>query len=305
MKELIGLIGGKSGDSITDELHKKNKRVLLIVGKENEPGTDKADIVLVKELNYKEEIYKSIIENKITKVIIATGHILAIELAEYLKERNISISINVELSKLCKDKYLFKQYIESKGFKTPKYKYLNYKKTKADELELLVEAIKLPCVLKSTIDVIQPQLINNIKELKDEILKIFNLNSDVLIEEYIDGNDCTVAIYSDGIEVRDLGVTYWSKAKEHKLRGFENAYSINLSDYLELEVLRISHELAKTIDLLGLCRVDFIVKGEEIYILEVNSVIVCGYTGNIPQLFKEKNINLAEVSVETALSILA
>lgn len=304
MKELIGVIGGKSGDSITDELHKKNKKVLLISGKADEPGTDNADIVVIKNLTHKEEIYQSIIENKVKKVIIGTGHILAIELAQYLKDRNISISINIELSKLCKDKYLFKRYIENKGFKTPKYKYLEYKETNMNELQLICKDIELPCVLKSTIDLTQPQLIHNSEDLKNEITGIFNLKSDVLIEEYIDGSDCTVAVYSDGIKIKDLGIIYWSKAKDCKLKGFRNAHSVKLSDDIEEEVISISHKLAEAINMLGVCRIDFIIQNSKIYILEVNSISVCGYTGFLYHLFKERNINIADISVETALSIM-
>ena len=43
VKTMIGLIAGKSGDSLTDELHDLGYQVALVVGKEQEPGTEKAD----------------------------------------------------------------------------------------------------------------------------------------------------------------------------------------------------------------------------------------------------------------------
>lgn len=304
MKELIGVIGGKSGDAITYELKKIDKKVLLIVGKENEPGVNDADIVLVKNLSEKEYIYKFLISHNVKKVIIATGHILAIELAEFLKERNISVSIDIDFTKLCKDKYIFKEFIKDKGFKTPSHKYIKYNENNREHIDSIIEETELPCVLKSTIDKTQPQLIHNKIDMKNEIEKILSLNSDLIIEEYINGNDCTVAICSDGNEIINLGITYWSKAKENNLKGFKNAYSIKMSEEIENEIISIANKLAIAIGVLGLCRVDFIVQNEEIYILEVNSVVVCGYTGTLYPFFKEQNINLAEMAVQTALKIM-
>jgi len=56
--------------------------------------------------------------------------------------------------------------------------------------------------LKSAVDAVQPVKANSVAELKEAVEKVRATNTAVLIEEYIKGNDCTVAVESDGKNVR-------------------------------------------------------------------------------------------------------
>lgn len=303
MEEVLGLVGGRSGEALTDSIHKKNKKVALIIGDKNGSGYDKADYVFQSDLSNKDEILEFFKSRNVRNVIIGTGHILAFELAEYLEKNNINISVNIEASYLCKDKYLFKSTIEKLGIKTPQSllikEYNDIKKyLKKDGGE-----IKLPCVLKSNIDVVQPELIHEKEKIIEKAKYILSLGSKVLIEEYIDGNDCTVLVCNDKNNVKSSPVLYYSKAKEYNLEGFKNAKSEKMNEQLELNLTSLSERIIQSLDIIGVSRVDYIVRENEIYVLEVNSVILSCYESTVMPMYKLNNINVADNIVETAISI--
>lgn len=49
--QTIGLIAGKSGDSLTDELHKRGYRVAIVCGRMREAGYDSADEKVISKIS--------------------------------------------------------------------------------------------------------------------------------------------------------------------------------------------------------------------------------------------------------------
>lgn len=303
MKEVIGLIGGRSGEALTDSLHKKDIQVALIIGKKDESGYEKAEYVLESDLSKKEDIYNFFSNKGVKNIVIGTGHILAFELAEYLEKRNLNVSVNIEASYLCKDKYVFKSIIEKLNIKTPKYLLIKENSNLNEFIYHIQEQIKLPCVIKSTIDRVQPELVYEKELLIEKIENILRLNSDVLIEEYIDGSDCTVPVKSDGKRINSLEVLYWSKAKELNLKGFKNPRANKLDKSIELRLKSLSEKIVRELNILGVPRVDYIVKNDEIYVLEVNSVIVSSHESTAMPMYRENNINIADEIINTAIDV--
>jgi len=119
------------------------------------------------------------------------------------------------------------------------------------QLTKTVSKISIPCVVKSAVDAVQPVKANSVAELKEAVEKVRATNTAVLIEEYIKGNDCTVAVESDGKNVRSLGVTYYCKAKEYKLKGFEGAYSKKMSEDKRIRDLQNCSPNCRAIRLYG------------------------------------------------------
>jgi len=297
--ECIGLVAGKSGDSLTDELHRLGYAVALVGGKESEPGMGTADYICVKDLGEREAIESFFKEHNIAFIVFGTGHVKAIQLAEYLESKGFLTNIDTTKSKLAKDKVLFKEKIESLNLHTPKYVSFN----QAFDLDRIVGEIGLPCVVKSVIDFTQPQKANTIEELEAAILEVQSTGTEVLIEKYIPGNDCTVAVVSDGIEVRSLGVIYYCKAKEYQLKGFDGAYSDQLPAEQEARLNLLSETIVRELGFIGLVRVDFIVDGDIPYILELNSIIVTGYKGSAYPFFKEVGIDIGKEMTENSIRI--
>ncbi|TOG29626.1 carboxylate--amine ligase, partial [Vibrio parahaemolyticus] len=92
---------------------------------------------------------------------------------------------------------------------------------------------------------------------------------------------------------------------EYNLKGFSGADSVKMSQLQEEEICDLSRKLIEEFDIPSLVRVDFIVKDDLIYILEVNSVIVTGFNGSAYPFFIQKGIDISEVMVDTALTILS
>lgn len=297
--QTIGLIAGKSGDSLTDELHKRGYRVAIVCGRMGEAGYDSADERVILDLLEFEKIAQFFREQGVKKVIIGTGHYLAFGLVERLEQAGFKTNIDVEKSLLAKDKVRFKKKLEEIGVDTPAYaSFLTREEFYKDGA-----MFPLPCVVKSNTDTIQPRKVNDIENLLEAAEDVFLTNAVLLLEQYIQGNDCTVAVVNDGITIRPLGVLYYSKAKEYGLKGFDLAKSERISEEKEKEVCKIASDIVSKIGFSGLVRVDFIIS-ERVYVLELNSVIVTGYHGSAYPFFKKQGINIAAEALNASLIFL-
>lgn len=305
--EMIGIIAGISNEVIRNELMLKGYQTCVISGRLNDIGMEKADKVLVKDFKEKKEILEYLTKNEISKVILGTGHILAFELAKYLKENGIKVSIDPEKSLIAKDKNIYKEELKKFNFLTPNSVLIR----KNEILESnLIENLKYPVVIKSTIDTMYPQKVLSVSEALDIIVQIQNTESDVLVEEYIQGIDITIPVYSNYEETKAILVSYYSKAKECKLKGFSFLDSENqrLSIETEKKVMDYSEKVVKQMGTLGMVRLDIIVTNQnEFYILECNSVMVTGVHPNQIEYGREflekEKINFAKYTVENALKI--
>lgn len=299
--QCIGLVGGSSGDSLTDQLHDLGYSVASVNGSPGEPGVIQADYSLIIDLDKHEEILSFFEANAVKCVIIGTGHIKAIRLAVFLESKGLITSLDISNAELAKDKVLFKLKLEEMNFLTPRF--VSFRT--AYSLSEIIEKVGLPCVVKSAIDFIQPQKVKTELELQTAIEEVQATGTEVLIEEFISGNDCTVAVVSDGKETKGLGVLYYSKAKEYGLKGFEGAYTAKLDGEKELELNRLSERLTTNLGFEGLIRVDYVVSEQtnQPYILEVNSVIVTGYNGSAYPFFRKQGIDIAHEMVVNALKM--
>ncbi|PBQ28615.1 hypothetical protein AYI97_06160 [Shewanella algae] len=230
---------------------------------------------------------------------MGTGHYKAIELLPELEKNGIVTNLDLSKYNLVKDKLAFKKYLVELGYRTPNFIELYNN----EELFANKEVIRFPCVLKSAIDVVQPIKVDCFTRLEKGCNSIFSKGSAALIEEYVDGSDCTVAVANDNGVIEDFGVIYYSKAKEYKLEGFNNARADKLDEKLEFKITKLSRQLVSDVDIPGLVRVDFVVKDELLYILEINAVMVTGYNGSAYPFFASQNIDIASIMARVSLNI--
>lgn len=300
MDNVVGLIAGSSGDSLTHKLQCKGYKVALVCGSKDEPGCADADYTFVCNLASVDSVVTFLKNKSVGFVVFGTGHYLIYPIVKKLTEVGIESNIDIDGFALVKDKIKLKEKVEKVGYLTPKYFPIKSK----SEYFLIREKIKFPCVVKSAIDCCQPAKVYGLDRLNFLVLDILRNDSNVLIEDFISGEDCTVAVSNNSFSVKDYGVLYYSKAKEYKLEGFYDASSEPLSQSIEENVRKTAIEVVKAVGITGLVRVDFIVKGVEVYILEVNAVIVTGYNGSAYPFFKNIGVDIAEVMIDTSLDIL-
>lgn len=297
--QTIGLIAGKSGDSLTDELHKRGYKVAIICGRKGEAGYDAAEEKIISDLSESEKIIRFFQKKEVKKVIIGTGHYLVFALAQKLEEAGIKINIDIEKSLLAKDKVRFKRKIEEIGIETPVYESF----LSREEFNKKGIKFPLPCVVKSNTDTVQPRKVDDIENLLEAAEDVFATDAVLLLEQYIPGNDCTVAVVNDGTIVKSLGVLYYSKAKEYGLKGFDSAKSEVMLEVEEQKVCKIASDIVSKMGFPGLVRIDFIID-EKIYVLELNTVIVTGYHGSAYPFFKRQGIDIAVEAINASLKLL-
>lgn len=297
----IALIGGRSGEVLYKELIKRGYETYLIAGKSEDSGVKIADKKKIIDLRKKDEILEYLKENNIKEIILGTGHIYALNLVKFLKENLINCAINLEAANLCKDKTKLKLKLEEWGYKTPKY--ILKQKNEEIPLEILENVIGYPIVIKSPVDDFMPCAIYTKKKLKSKLLEI--KNKLILFEKCIIGNEISVPITNDLEDVRVLGIMNYSKGKDEKLEGFENMETINLNREMEKKIVLEFKKLIEKINATGLVRVDSIVEREEIYILEINSIIVTGETNDdYTKIWKEKKMDFPSNLINAQINIL-
>lgn len=311
MSRMIGVIGGISGEILCDRLHERGLhergfQCLLIAGREGESGLEKADAVIVEELSHHEEILQRIRALGVSEIILGTGHIVAIELAGYLERHGVLTSNNYEASILAKDKIRYKRELRKLGLNTPKFAcFTGHGET---ELQTALEQVGLPCVVKSSIDRLLPQKCNTEAELRTAFDEVGATDSEILVEEFVDGVDCTIPYLNDMETVTPLMFSYYSKAESCSLKGFGKFESHSLPKETESRVMEYCKAAVEHIPTIGLCRIDAIVTpAGEISILECNSVIVTGIHPNQIDyglyFIKKEGIDFAGKLVDVSLKI--
>jgi carbamoylphosphate synthase large subunit len=303
--EKVGLIAGISGRELTRELKKIGKIVYLIGGRPDEAGFDEADHFFCIDLRNREQIAKHLKDNGIEHVILGTGHELAFALAAYLEEKGVHTSVDVEASRAAKNKAEFKKLLEEKGYLTPRYMCL---KDKEYALDSIINYVGIPCVVKSPTDKQLPQKVNTKSELETLLSQNLKSGNEVLLEEFIDGIDCTIPVVANYLETKALLFSYYSKAESCHLNGFQkNVCKKRLNPEKEQEILKLSEEIIRETGIIGLCRLDLIINEEKYYILECNSVIVTGVHPNQIEygrnFIEREKINFAQILVENAFQI--
>ncbi len=196
---------------------------------------------------------------------------------------------DVEAHAVAMNKYLTKQLVEQIGILTPKSKLL-----------LTKEKIKYekPVVIKpepggSSIGI---NIVNSQSELDKALEQAFKYANKVLIEDYIQGDEFTIAVIEEAKQTKALPVI--QVISKNKFFDYQSKYDANLVD--EVCPAQIDNILAKKLQTLGikihqllgvrhLSRSDFIVANNKIYFLEINTIPGITKESLLPKAIKAAN----------------
>lgn len=183
--------------------------------------------------------------------------------------------------------------------------------TRLESAEAFVQRFreKLPVIVKpsregSTINV---TIVRQKKELKPAIAQALGSDHKILVEEYVEGKEVTIAVL-DGKALPSIEIVPKSGFYD-----YQSKYTKGMTEYILparlssrcIEKLnQISNRLFETIDCSGVIRVDFIVTPEEKpYFLEVNTIPGFTETSLVPKAAKQAGVSfedLCEVILEGA-----
>jgi carbamoyl-phosphate synthase large subunit len=206
-------------------------------------------------------------------VIVQFGGQTPLKLAAALERENVPIlGTSPDAIDLAEDRDRFKTLVEELGILQPR----NGIARSAEEARTIAEQIGFPVVIRPSyvlggraMEIVHdhPQLDRYIAEAV-----IVSGDSPVLIDSYLrDATEVDVDALCDGTDVFVAGVM--EHIEEAGVHSGDSACSLpphSLSDKIIEDLKRQSEALAKALNVIGLMNVQFAIKGNEIYIIEVN-----------------------------------
>lgn len=144
-------------------------------------------------------------------------------------------------------------------------------------------------------------LVYNLEQLEKAINYIKSLNDDILIEKYIDGQEvtCCVIERESGLFVLPLlDINVKDKIFDYSAKYNEDG-NVNFSllpNFLQKMIKEISKKVFTILKCEGYANIDLIIKEEEIYVLEVNTI-----PGFTEKSLLPKAINIMGISISQFL----
>jgi D-alanine-D-alanine ligase len=200
-----------------------------------------------------------------------------------------------------------KQY----GIKTAKSYFLN----KGDHINVaeIIARVGLPCFVKpnnagSSFGISKAKTTS---EMIPAIEKAFKEDSQILIEEFLDGTEVTVAVLKYKGEIKVLPMT--EIVSENEFFDYEAKYlgqsqeitPARISEEIHEKLEKIAAHVYKILNLSGFSRSEYILVNNEPYFLEMNTVPGLTTASLIPQQAEAAGISLEELfhnAIEMALN---
>lgn len=198
------------------------------------------------------------------------------------------------------NKMFFKFLVNKENIKNPKAIFLRDKNLNVSDLKRLGWPVVVKPVLGgSSIGI-------SIVRAKENLMKAINLafkyDQEILIEEYIKGIEVSCSVIENNGEVLALPLVEICPKKE--FFDYKSKYNEKLCqeivparvpDELSQKIFEISKKVFKLLKCKGMARLDFIIKNNEAYVLEIN--IIPGMTSQslLPKAAKVVGINYTEL----------
>lgn len=185
------------------------------------------------------------------------------------------------------------------GVKTANYFYLSKGET-INTTAILKAVNGLPCFVKpnnagSSFGISK---VNTIEELLPAIKKAFKEDTDILIEEFLNGTEVTVGVIQYNHKIKVLPITEIVAHNdffdyEAKYQGKSDEITpARISKENEEKVIQICKKIYKKLKMEGFSRSEFIMVNNEPYFLEMNTVPGLTKHSLIPQQAAAANISL-------------
>ena len=206
-------------------------------------------------------------------VVIQFGGQTPLKLADSLSENGVKIlGTNVDAIDRSEDRERFQELVTKLNLKQPS----NATAINIDEALEKAESIGFPIVVRPSyvLGGRAMQLVNNIKELKkylNEAVEVSN-SKPILLDSYLtDAIEVDVDVVSDGINIEIGGIL--QHIEQAGIHSGDSACSLppySLSKEIQSVMTNQAVDIAKELKVIGLMNIQFAVKDDEVYIIEVN-----------------------------------
>lgn len=214
-------------------------------------------------------------------------------------------------STLTFNKFVCNQYLKNFGVKVAEA-VLVKKGDKVDS-STIIKKVGLPCFVKPA-DGGSSFGVTKVKQegdLNDAVVKAMEHGTQVVIESFMQGREVTNGIYLSKNGIRVLPITEIVTTNEYfdfgaKYNGESDEITpANLPKKIEEKVKEVTHKVYSILGLSGICRADYIIQGEEPYLIEINTVPGQSEASLIPQMAAYEGISLKQLFnevIEVALN---
>lgn len=190
------------------------------------------------------------------------------------------VGSDVRASVITMDKYLTKLVALQSEIPTPSFLYVYDPHLVPDywdvERKLGSPFIVKPCDVGSTIGL---SLVRSASEYEVALEEAFRFSDRLLLEEFIDGFEVTVGLFRLGGDFLVLPPIYVVKPDrifdydtKYKPGGAKHVYDLPISVEARERLTSYSKRICKIVGIGGVARLDYIVKDETPYLLEINSI---------------------------------
>ena len=225
----------------------------------------------------------------------------------YFENLNIPYtSCNSTVSALTFDKYKCNNNLKELGFNCAT-SYIYNKEDRIDT-DTILKKVGLPCFVKpngagSSFGISKVKVKVQLATAIDNALMYDN---QVLIEQFINGTEVSCGVYFNAEQVIALPIT--EIVSENEFFDFQAKYEgkseeitpARISSELTSVIQKTSIDCYKKMNLVGICRIDYIIMEDIPYIIEINTIPGLSEESIIPKQLKAANLKLSEV-FETCL----
>ena len=233
------------------------------------------------------------------------------DLAKIFENNRIpQTACDMEVSKLTFNKNKYIEFVNNLGI--PSSKQILIKKNDINYLDDLTKSIKYPCIVKpnnggSSIGLSK---VNIEEDLSEKIQIAFQEGEEVLIEDFLDGQEVSVGVIQNKYKRVILPIT--EIISDNELFDYNAKYlgeskeitPGNVSDKSRKLIYEYLNIIYDNLNLKGITRSEFIIIDEIPYILETNTIPGFTKQSIIPQQIKAQNLKVKDVIIDLVKSII-
>ncbi|WP_100065766.1 carbamoyl-phosphate synthase large subunit [Miniphocaeibacter massiliensis] len=269
----------------------------------NNPETVSTDFDVSDKLYFEplteEDVYSIVEIEKPYGVILQFGGQTAIKLAKFLNEKNVNIlGSSQETIDTAEDREKFDELLEELSLQRPK----GFGVFTLEEGKKQAKIVGYPVLVRPSY-VLGGQgmeICHNENELIQYLVKAFEKDSKnpVLIDKYIEGKEVEIDAICDGEDILIPGIMeHVERAGIHSGDSISVYPSINISQKNKEDILKITKDIALKLNIIGMLNIQFIIKDEKVYIIEVNP----RSSRTVPYISKVTGLPLIEIATKVML----
>ncbi|WP_404459196.1 carbamoyl-phosphate synthase large subunit [Oceanobacillus kapialis] len=232
-------------------------------------------------------------------VIVQFGGQTAINLASGLERRGVKIlGTNLEAIDRAEDRDKFEMLLDELNLLRPKGKAVK----RMDQVLGVANEIGYPVLVRPSyvIGGSRMEIVHNEEELETYLAKTTSVNNEhpILVDKYITGMEVEVDAISDGETTIVPGIMeHIERAGVHSGDSIAVYPPQRISENVKEKCMEAAKRISKALHVKGLINIQFIVRDEEVYVLEVNPRA----SRTIPFLSKITGVTMANIATKCIL----